>query len=185
MIYTIKLVCEEVDGFLREIKIDSEATFLDLNNAILKSCGYRDEMTSFFLTDDSWERQEQITREDMGCGSYDDDAYVMEKTRLNELIDDEGQRMEFIFDPFNERSFYLKVSAITTGEDLDEPEITRQKGDAPQQILDIDTEDLIKTLNTANATETEEDVYDPYGIGGETHNDDEFDVNAYEISDNI
>ena len=31
MLYRIKYICEEVDGFVREIKIDSDATFLDLN----------------------------------------------------------------------------------------------------------------------------------------------------------
>ena len=50
MLYRIKFICEEVDGFLREIKIDSEATFLDLNKAILDSCGYPDDqMTSFYV----------------------------------------------------------------------------------------------------------------------------------------
>ena len=34
MLYRIKFICEEVDGFLREIKIDRDATVLDLNKAI-------------------------------------------------------------------------------------------------------------------------------------------------------
>ena len=39
MVYRIKFICEEVDGFVREVKIDSEASFLDLNKIILESCG--------------------------------------------------------------------------------------------------------------------------------------------------
>lgn len=50
MIFRIKYVCEEVDDFLRELKIDSDSTFLDLNKAILDSCGYADDqMTSFYI----------------------------------------------------------------------------------------------------------------------------------------
>ncbi|PDP51115.1 hypothetical protein CLI75_12195, partial [Porphyromonas gingivalis] len=41
---------DEVEDFRREIAIDSEATFLDLQNAILDSVGYsHSELTSFFL----------------------------------------------------------------------------------------------------------------------------------------
>lgn len=187
MIYRIKLISEEVDGFVREIKIDSEATFLDLNNIILKACGYQDDMTSFFLCNDEWEREQQITREDMGSGMYDDEAYAMATTRLSELIEEEGQKMEYIFDPFEERSFYLKVQEEITGEDLDEPIVSREKGEAPQQFHSLDTDDLVKTLTAAktqaSSDETDDDLYDPYGIGGDTFNDDEFDSEAFEISD--
>lgn len=187
MVYRIKLICEEADGFVREIKIDSEATFLDLNNIILEACGYQDDMTSFFLCNDEWERQQQVTREDMGEGMYDDEAYAMANTRLDELFDDEGQKLEYIFDPFEERSFYLKVQEEITGENLDAPIVSRQKGDAPQQFKGLDTDDLVKTLTAAKgkavSAEEDEDLYDPYGIGGDTFNDDEFDSEAFEISD--
>lgn len=187
MIYRIKLISEEVDGFVREIKIDSEASFLDLNNIILKACGYQDDMTSFFLCNDEWEREQQVTREDMGSGMYDDEAYAMAATRLSELIEEEGQKMEYIFDPFEERSFYLKVQEEITGEDIDEPVVSRQKGEAPQQFHSLDTDDLVKTLTAAktqaSSDETDDDLYDPYGIGGDTFNDDEFDSEAFEISD--
>lgn len=56
MVYKFVIISDEVDDFFREIQIDSEATFLDLHNAILKSVGYPDDqMTSFFLCEDNWE----------------------------------------------------------------------------------------------------------------------------------
>lgn len=135
MVFRIKFICEEVDGFVREIKIDSDATFLDLNKVILKSCNYPDDqLTSFYLCNDEWERGEQITREDMGFGSSDEDIYVMENTRLSELIEDEEQHLEFVFDPFSNRSFFLDVKEVIFSEHLDEAEIIRSKGEAPQQI---------------------------------------------------
>ena len=51
MVYRFTIISDEVDNFRREIQIDSEATFLDLHNAILKSVGYpNDQMTSFFIS---------------------------------------------------------------------------------------------------------------------------------------
>lgn len=186
MLYRIKLISQEAEGFLREYKIDSEATFLALNDLILRSCGYADDMTSFFLCDEEWERQQQVTREDMGEGMYDAEAYVMADTLLSDLIEGEGQKMEYIFDPFSERSFYLKVAEEILGENLNEPEVLREKGDAPQQFEEMNTDDLVNTLKAAKDQASQDDddeAYDPYGIGGDTYNDDEFDAEAYEISD--
>jgi hypothetical protein len=42
MLYRIKYICDEVDGFVREIKIDSDSSFLDLCKVILKSCNYQE-----------------------------------------------------------------------------------------------------------------------------------------------
>lgn len=187
MIYRIKLISEEADGFVREIKIGSDATFLELNDIILKACGYQDDMTSFFLCNDEWERQEQVTREEMGEGMYDDEAYAMASTRLSSLCEGEGQKLEYIFDPFEERSFYLKIQEEIIGETLQEAIVSRERGEAPQQFNALDTDDLVKTLTAAKTqaatAEDDLDAYDPYGIGGDTFNDDEFDAEAFEISD--
>ena len=60
MIYRFTLISDEVDDFIREIKIDSEATFFDLHEAILKAAGYKDDqMTSFFICDDDWEKDKK------------------------------------------------------------------------------------------------------------------------------
>ena len=58
MVYRFLILSDEADDFKREIQIDSEATFLDLQNAILDSVGYtKDQMTSFFICDDDWTKK--------------------------------------------------------------------------------------------------------------------------------
>lgn len=185
MVFRIKLICEEVDGFVREIKIDSEATFFDLNKAILASCNYPDDqMTSFYLCDDEWERQEQITREDMGVGSSDEDIYVMNQTRLSELIEDEEQHLEFVFDPFSNRSFYLDVKEFIPSEHLDKAEITRSKGEAPKQIeVDDAPLALLGGTKKKGATATDDFDTDDAIFGGASFNDDEIDLDGFEISE--
>ena len=59
MVYRFTIISDEIEDFRREIKIDSEATFHDLHEAILNSCGYSDDqMTSFFICDESWAKGE-------------------------------------------------------------------------------------------------------------------------------
>lgn len=189
MLFRIKFISDEVDGFVRELKIDSDATFLDLNQAILESCGYPDDqMTSFYLCDEEWERGLQITREDMGVGSADEDIYVMEETKLSELIEDEEQHLEFVFDPFEERSFFIDVKEIIPGETLKHYAIIRAKGEAPQQIKDMDmdldlSESATKSKKRTAAPAEEEDFENEALYEGAAFNDDEIDLEGFEISE--
>ena len=50
MIFKFTILSDEVEDFVRIIEIDSESSFLDLQNAILDSVDYEtNQMTSFFL----------------------------------------------------------------------------------------------------------------------------------------
>ena len=93
MVYKFNIVSDEVENFKREIAIDSDDNFLSLRNAILDSCGYnKDQIDSFFICDEDWQKEKEITLADMGSDS-DEDIWIMEKTPLNELIEDEGQKI--------------------------------------------------------------------------------------------
>lgn len=138
MVYRFTIISDEVDNFRREIQIDSEATFLDFHRAILKSVGYADDqMTSFFVCDENWEKETEVTLEDMGTSS-DEDSWIMEETPLNELLEEEKQHLLYIFDPLADRAFFIELSEMITGKHLDEAICTKQKGDAPQHVLDFD-----------------------------------------------
>lgn len=177
MLLKIKMVSDEVDGFLREFEIDSEATFLDLCKVILESCGYPDDqMTSFYLCNDEWERCDQITREDMGAGSADTDLFVMEETPLSEFIEEKGQKMEFVFDPFSERSFFLNVKDIQPGKAPKTPQVKRAKGDAPLHIAELGDSSPVAHKVTP-ITDDEDELFSAIG-----YDDEDFDPEGFEIS---
>lgn len=181
MLYRIKFISDEVEGFLREIKIDGDATFLDLNKAILNSCGYPDDqMTSFFLCDEEWEHREQITREDMGAGDVDEDIFVMEESHLRDFIEDEGQKLEYVFDPFSERVFYLNVKEIIPGESLADPLVSRSQGEPPVQLADMDASPVVTSQKSAGSLD-EDEISAFYG--NDDFESDEFDVEGFEISE--
>ena len=139
MVYRFKLVSDEVSNFAREIEIDSENTFLQLRNAILDSVNYsKDELDSFFLCDEDWQKQEEITLEDMGDSLSDRDLWLMDDTPLSELIEDEGQRMIFVYDYLTERSFFMELKELYPSRHLSEPVCTFKKGNAPKQMVDLD-----------------------------------------------
>lgn len=175
MIFTIKFISDEADGFSRTLRIDSESTFLELNRAILDSCGYSDDqLTSFHICDDDWERHAQITRQDMGSGNPDEDLYTMESTPLSDFIEDEGQKLEYIFDPFSERSFYLQVKSCEPSGSLPEAEVTAAHGTPPRQIADLD---FSLPASTA-ASDDNEEIF-----GGEGIDMEDIDLEGFEFGE--
>ena len=138
MVYRFTLISDETDDFVREIKIDSEATFFEFHQAILDAAGYTDDqMTSFFICDEGWEKEQEITLEDMGTSS-DEDSYIMRETVLSELVEDEKQRLIYVFDPLTERVFFIELSEIEYGKDIEKAVCTRKEGEAPKQTVDFD-----------------------------------------------
>lgn len=162
MVFKFIIISDEVDNFVREISIDSEATFLDLQNAILDSVNYtKDQMTSFFLCDDDWEKKTEVTLVEMDS-SPECDSWIMESTKLSELLEDEKQKLLFIFDYITERTFFMDLYAIQTGTSLDAPICTKQEGDAPIQILSFEDDVIITSVST--------------DFTSELYSDDEFDM---------
>lgn len=180
MIYKIKFISAETEGFQRVIEIDSDASFLDLNKIVLSACGFPDDqMTSFYVCDEDWERGQQITREDMGGSTTEEDFYVMAETRLSEFIDDEEQNLEFVFDPFSDRVFYMTVKEIVPGQTLKQARVVKSQGEPPRQIAELDFS-LPPSASKGGAT-VAGDGEDAYFDDGGSFNDDELDLEGFEI----
>jgi hypothetical protein len=135
MIYRFTIISDEVDDFLREIQISPDATFYDFHQAILQSVGFTDDqMTSFFICDDDWEKEKEITLEEMDDSS-ETDSWVMKSTMLSELIEDERQKLLYVFDYLTERCFFIELSEIITGKNAKQPHCTRKEGEPPRQTI--------------------------------------------------
>ncbi len=163
MVYKFKLVSDEVSNFSREIEIDASASFLQLRNAILDSVDYsKDDIDSFFLCDEEWQRQEEITLEDMGTSS-DQDVWLMEDTPLNELIEEDGQKLVFVFDYLTERSFFMEMKESIPGRTLGDPICTVKRGKAPVQNVDMDEFEKQIDQNLQKMVSDDLDIEDLYG----------------------
>jgi hypothetical protein len=162
MVFKFTLLSDEVDDFARVITIDSEAKFLDLNNAILESVGFdNSQMTSFFMCSDNWEKGQEVTLVEMESGSEYDNL-VMADTSLDELLVDEKQKMLFIFDVFSERAFFIELSEIITGKSLDKPKCITRSGDAPVQLMGENVLDALTAPKTV--------------VGADFYGDEEFEL---------
>lgn len=175
MVYKFRLLSDEVEDFRRDIEIDSDATFLDLHKAILESVNYPDDqMTSFFICNDKWIKEMEITREDMG-GMSEEESYVMEECVLGNIVEEEKQKLMYVFDPLADRVFYMELSKIEFGKDCDAATCVKSTGEAPKQTLNFD-ELINKEATGAANVEIDEDFY-----GSDSYNDDDIDEESFGI----
>lgn len=182
MIYNFRVVSDEVDNFKREIQIDADNTFLDLRNAIYDSVGYdKSQMCSFFLCEDGWEKGKEITLEDMGSDSSED-VYTMDECVLSDFIEDEGQRLIFVFDYMTDRSFFMEMKRSEPGKHLHEPFCSISVGKAPAQDMDLDVFEAKTDAKAAKnaATPSIEDDMDADFYGSDDYNEDEFSLDNFD-----
>ena len=134
MLYRLEFKSEESIDFSMLFDADPAATFLELHNAILEAVGYKnDQMTSFFICNEDWDRQAEITLVDMGgAGFYDNQP--MEDTHLEDVLEDEGAHLIYVFDPTHDRYFYGELIAIDTRRSVEGVEIVDVEGKAPKQV---------------------------------------------------
>lgn len=153
MIYKFVIVSDESDNFKLQIAIDSTATFMELRNIILDSAGYsKEQMDSFYICDDEWNKEKEVTCIDMDSDS-DEDIWIMDDTQLDELIEDEGQRLKFVFDYMTERYFKVKLKEVIPGKSLHDPLCERKAGTPPAENVDITEFITIPKIPDANKIE--------------------------------
>ena len=84
-----------------------------------------------------------------------------------------------MFDPFSDRVFYMTVKEAVLGKQQSEAEIVRSVGKPPRQIEELDF-----SLPTGKGDFSIEDADEDDIFGGEGgFNDDELDIDGFEISD--
>ncbi|MBE6287042.1 MAG: plasmid pRiA4b ORF-3 family protein [Mediterranea massiliensis] len=170
MIYRFTLISDETDDFVREIQIDPDATFFDFHQAILKSVNYTDDqMTSFFTCDEDWEKEKEITLEEMD-DNPEIDSWVMDETPISDLVEDEKQKLLYVFDYMTERCFFIELTEIITGKNMSGAKCTASRGEAPQQVIDFDEFEA----KTGGSFDLGEDFY-----GDQDFDMDEFDKDGF------
>ena len=176
MIYKFVILSDEVDDFRRDIVIDSDATFFELHEAILESIGYtKDQMTSFFVCDEDWNKEKEITLMLMDTSS-DEDNYVMDVTRLSDLVEEERQKLLYVFEYLTERSFFMELREIITGKSQQKAECVLSKGKPPVQTTEFEAlDERLNTRMSATNHHLDDEFFDEEDFGMDSYDEEDFD----------
>lgn len=157
MIYRFIVLSDEADDFRRDILIDSDATFYDLHEAILDAVGYKkDQMTSFFTCSGGWMKEKEITLLEMDTNS-EEDSYVMDAVRLSDLLDEERQKLLYVFEFLTERSFFMELKEIVAGKGKPKGQCVKSVGNPPVQTTNFEE---LESKMQVSAAHLDDDFYD-------------------------
>lgn len=130
-VYRFRLLFEEQEDFLRDIEIKPGQTFKDFHDIILQSVDIEsNELASFFICDQGWNKQREITLIDMGVKipdtDFDEDdrkpvniplpVMIMEDVKIREVIEDPHQRILFEYNFLNPTTFFIELMKIVEGD---------------------------------------------------------------------
>ena len=156
MIFHFQIISQESKNFHLEIKLAEYHSFFDFHSIIQKSLGYEShQLASFFISDSRWLKLREISMLDLGMNGA---AYfIMQKTKLADLLHSKGQKLIYTFDFINDRSLLIELTEIIMEKNLSEPFVTSKVGNGPVQVLGEDylIEDVSETM--------EEEVYMDFG----------------------
>lgn len=177
MTYRITIFSQEVDDFAMEAKIDAEAKFSELHNLILSTCNYQDKNNhGFLICDDEWRVKEHIRQNTPKDISSEEDVNLMQNCSLRDFLEEEGQRIAYVFDPDGKRFFLMEISEIIFGLPEKEGRISRKHGIPPtQHINDVAAQ---HAPEVTEEEETEEDFY-----GDDDFEEGELDMEGFEIDE--
>ena len=142
MVFKFRLVGTGKEPFFREFEIKDNQTFFDFHNAIQVELGYdNNQMASFYLANNKWEKGLEINLFDMTDDTFTP-VIIMDNTQLCELLSEEKQRLLYVFDFFSDRAFYIELLSKSSEEKNKKyPKCTAGRGYPPDQLV-IEDKDI-------------------------------------------
>ena len=135
-VYTFRGLSNEEDNFYLEVSVRSDQTFLEFHNGLQGGLKYnKGHVASFYLTNQDWEKEKEITLIDMSDDSGGE-ILNMADTRIKEMIIGKKTRLLYVFDFFFERALNLELVRKELLDNKDAyPKIIACRGTVPPQLI--------------------------------------------------
>lgn len=192
MTLKLTLFSQEKEDFVLEILIDNDAKFSELHQLILKDCKYEEHKKQCFLIcDEDWRVKQRVCLHDNEDMGYDEDMNLMSHTRIGDFLEDEGQRLAYVFDPEGKRFFLMELTENVFGRTEKKAFVNRRHGLAPLQTVNSSSQSLQKRDfkdSSASSIESDGDFEEEEAIeeefyGEDGYEADELDLEGYEIGE--
>jgi hypothetical protein len=175
-IYHFRILLDSSRDVFRDIEISQRATFADLHNSIVDAFGFSgQEMASFYMSNDEWDKGQEIALMDMSDGSGG--VIDMSSTYINDMVENTGSKLLYVYDFYRMWIFFVELVAIKpamTGSEY--PLITLAVGTAPSEYSRESADDM-EFKSEIDDSFYNEDESLTEGYDGDDENFDAFDDN--------
>lgn len=149
-IYKFRMLIEENDNFIRDIEIQANQTFEDFHKMIVECVNLNgNELASFFICDQKWNKLQEITLIDMmeGAGQDEEDVnpdekYVMNESLIRDFINEPHQRLLYEYDFLDLKTFFIELLSVFRKKDDDPfPRCSLSRGNIQEEEIPDDFEE--------------------------------------------
>lgn len=143
--YKFRILIDTADQeeIFRDISIADWENFETLYQAIVQAFDFRgDQLASFYVSNDRWDKGHEIALMDMGTGSSLDSPSIMKETLISEMISSKDQRFLLVYDFLKMWIFMIELVEVNE-ENLEVPQLDLSVGEAPDEDskeLDLNSE---------------------------------------------
>lgn len=154
------MISGEEKAFLRDYEIDSNQTFFDFHKLIQTNLGFdSNQLASFFLADDEWNKGLELTLLDME-NEGGPAAIPMDSVKIKEILKEKKERLLYVYDIFNDNLFFLELMDVYPPDcKLNYPYCSASVGEAPSQsdfrnssadaaLVDSEIDDIFDEFNS-------------------------------------
>jgi hypothetical protein len=129
--YKIRVILDAKEDVIRTILVDKTINLEELHFSIAKSFGFgRQEMASFYRTDNEWNQGEEIPLFEMEEASLD---ISMAGCILNETLVHENEKLIYVYDFLKMWTFYVELIEIVDEKLETLPSIILSVGEIPSE----------------------------------------------------
>ena len=131
----LRVVPDVEQDIFRDIEIGENQNFEAFYNFIIQTFGFRgDQLASFYLSNEEWDKGHEIALMDMGGPSPDGLPTEMRSAIIGDIIQNSGQKLILVYDFLKMWCFYIEVLSVEEkNEMLGVPEVVMSFGEAPDE----------------------------------------------------
>lgn len=176
--FRILIDTDNTEEIFRDIIISPTNNFEVLYRAIIASFDFiGDQLASFYVSNDNWDKGHEIALMDMGLGNDLNAPFLMKDTPIATVMREKGQKLILVYDFLKMWCFLIELVEIVPKE-FEEPELYLSIGVAPAEDskeIDLGGMDLGTPPDLGNDID---DIFSEF-------NEDEDDFGGFENIDDL
>ncbi len=131
--YTFRVLIDtdRSEEIFRDVKISAHDNFETFYQAIIMSFDFSgDQLASFYVSNDNWDKGHEIALMDMGLGNDLNAPFIMKDTPISTVMRTKGQKLILVYDFLRMWCFLIELIEITEDE-MTDPFLILSVGNAP------------------------------------------------------
>tara|TARA_B110000971_G_scaffold149918_1_gene153128 strand:+ start:169 stop:699 length:531 start_codon:yes stop_codon:yes gene_type:complete len=148
----IRIVADTQEDIFADIRIFKKCSFKDLHNFLVDNFNLdKQEMSSFYYSNETWDKGEEITLMNMNLG---DEKLIkfMDSILIDEVFSSSEMKFLYVNDFLNMNIFYVEILKENKSSSNDEISILHQLGEYRVK----ENKEILKTDNVSNENELDD-----------------------------